>query len=107
MLDAREALDLIPDTDPHHFLCRHVSVTPSGLRFAGPFVEAGNSVVRKFPQAVPHLLRVSFTEEDGTRLQVGRWGVTKDFLTGSVFSTLSQSLDVCGRWYQFLARVFP
>ena len=47
VLDSREHLDLIPDTDPHHFLVRHVNVTPTGLRFSGPFVEASNSVVRK------------------------------------------------------------
>jgi hypothetical protein len=29
----------------------------------------GNSIVRRYPQGMPHLLRVSFVEEDRTRLQ--------------------------------------
>lgn len=50
-------------------------------------------------------LRVSFVEEDRTSLQLGRWGISKDFLTHHVYAALTQPIDLCGRYYQFLGCV--
>lgn len=100
VLKLREQMNLLPDEN--HFFCRHVYITPSGRLFDGPFVEQSNSVMRKFPQATDFFLRVSFVEEDRTSLQLGRWGISKDFLTHHVYAALTQPLDICGRFYQFL-----
>lgn len=63
----------------------------------------GNSMIRRHPGAIANLLRVTFVEEDLARLQVGRWGISSDFLHSHLYSTLTQSLDLCGRYFEFLA----
>lgn len=123
VVDLRERLNLV--VDENHFLCRHVFITPTGRFFEGPFVEQvihplgltlfeleadcvdsqGNSIIRKYPQGVDHFLRVSFVEEDRTQIQVGRWGISKELLWSHVYTPLTELLDLCGRFFEFLAHV--
>ncbi|KAK7947707.1 RNA-dependent RNA polymerase [Apiospora aurea] len=44
-------------------------VSPTGLTFHGPELEAKNRILRRFPDHVEYFLRVQFSEEDGQNLR--------------------------------------
>jgi RNA-dependent RNA polymerase len=66
MKEVPEAIDLSPGT----FMCHHVTVTPTRMLLAGPYVIQSNRVIRQYRGYEDHFIRVDFRDED--RLQY-RW----------------------------------
>lgn len=85
-----------------HFLCRHAVVSPMRITLEGPFIEEGSSIVRRYPEGVDSLLRVSFVDEDGSPLRVGRTGVGRKFLEQQILAPLLDGINLAGRNYVFL-----
>lgn len=93
-------LEVLRDENVIH--CRHVAITPTSMYFEGPFVEASNAIVRRYPAGQDDFLRVSFVDEDRTKLQNSRWGVSPDFVRQLVLRPLLDGLDISGRDYKVL-----
>ncbi|KIY73502.1 RdRP-domain-containing protein [Cylindrobasidium torrendii FP15055 ss-10] len=51
------------------FMCLHVTVTPTKIRYDGPYPERSNRVIRSFPfEQYANFIRVTFTDEGGSHL---------------------------------------
>lgn len=86
------------------FSCHHVSVTPTGMKFSGPFEEQSNRVFRKYPDHHPYFIRVAFEEE--TRLQLRfDWEVDGATFVKNRYGTILREteLKIGGRMHRFLA----
>ncbi|CCM00004.1 uncharacterized protein FIBRA_02029 [Fibroporia radiculosa] len=88
---------------PGHFLCHHVTYTPTRMILEGPYVSQSNRVIRRYPDHQDHFLRVDFRDED--RLQY-RWAREVDgssLLFDRVGGVLRSGFELAGRYFEFLA----
>lgn len=79
-----------------------LDVTPAAYNMEGPEWMGSNRVLRMFPDHHDHFLKVSFVEENLTKIQQGR-----DFKLDAILSDrweliLNGGLQLCGRTFQFL-----
>lgn len=86
------------------FLCYHVSVTPTGMKFNGPFQEQSNRVLRRYPDHHSCFIRVSFEEETRSKLRSDREVDGAAFVKRRYGTILREGgLEVGGRQHKFLA----
>lgn len=77
-------------------------ITPTAVYLAGPDVEAGNRVLRKYARFSEHFLRVTFMDENGDTFYFD-----KDFSNEAIFhwrfkAILNEGVEVAGRLFKFL-----
>lgn len=85
------------------FECLHVVVTPTRLRFVGPFMEGTNRIVRRYAAHTDSFLRVSFEDETRTKYRFDHDVDGRSFILERVGSILRKGLTVGGRKFEFLA----
>ena len=86
------------------FTCYHVSVTPTTMKFSGPFQERSNRVFRKYPDRHSCFIRVSFEEETRLQLRFDREVDGAAFVKKRYGTILRETgLKIGGRSYRFLA----
>ena len=93
-----------PSLDPSTAVPIHrVFVTPLRTICWGPEVDSPNRVLRQFSEHLDRFLRVSFTDEDWSRLQISKTDEPMDELYKRVRRILRDGLVVGGRHFEFLA----
>ncbi|KAF9650744.1 RdRP-domain-containing protein [Thelephora ganbajun] len=86
------------------FSCYHVSITPTAMKFSGPFQERSNRVFRKYPDRHSYFIRVTFEEETRLQLRFDREVDGATFVKKRYGTILRETgLKVGGRRYWFLA----
>jgi RNA-dependent RNA polymerase len=86
------------------FSCYHVSVTPTAMKFSGPFQERSNRVFRRYPTHHSYFIRVSFEEETRLQLRFDREVDGAAFVKMRYGRILRETgLKIGGRMYRFLA----
>ena len=86
------------------FSCYHVSVTPTAMKFDGPFQERSNRVFRRYPDRHSCFIRVTFEEETRLHLRFDREVDGAAFVKRRYGTILRETgLKVGGRRYWFLA----
>jgi RNA-dependent RNA polymerase len=86
------------------FSCYHVSVTPTAMKFSGPFQERSNRVFRRYPDHHSCFIRVSFEEETRLQLRFDREVDGATFVKKRYGTILRETgLKIAGRSYRFLA----
>jgi len=84
--------------------CYHVSVTPTAMKFHGPFQERSNRVFRRYPNHHSCFIRVTFEEETRLQLRFDREVDGASFVKKRYGKILREAgLKISGRWYWFLA----
>ncbi|KAK0463788.1 RNA dependent RNA polymerase-domain-containing protein [Desarmillaria tabescens] len=86
-----------------HFLCCHVTFSPTRIILEGPYATQSNRIIRKYAGYDDHFIRVDFRDED--RLSY-RWDRAVDgasFVRKRVGDTLKQGFELGGRNFEFLA----
>ena len=93
-----------PNLDPSTAVPIHrVFVTPLRTICWGPETDTPNRVIRQFSQHLDRFLRVSFTDEDWNKLQVGKSEESVEEIYDRVRRTLRDGLVVGHRRFEFLA----
>ncbi|KAK4703609.1 proteasome activator subunit 4, partial [Phenoliferia sp. Uapishka_3] len=82
-------------------VCRHVVITPTSLRFEGPFPDQSNSILRRY-DSPENFIRVSLRDEDFDRLHFDREWDLSLFLRQRFLHIFTEGLDVAGRRFEFL-----
>ncbi|KAF2429652.1 RdRP-domain-containing protein [Tothia fuscella] len=85
----------------HLFLVYHFRVTPTGIYLEGPEKEVSNRVLRKHIDHLDSFVRVTFSEEDGERLDF-QWNTNLDPVYARYKDVLNTSISICDKSYQFL-----
>ena len=86
------------------FTCYHVSVTPTAMKFSGPFQERSNRVFRRYPNRHSCFIRVAFEEETRLHLRFDREVDGAAFVKERYGTILRETgLKIGGRVYRFLA----
>ena len=86
------------------FSCHHVSVTPTAMKFSGPFPERSNRVFRRYPNRHSCFIRVTFEEETRLQLRFDREVDGATFVKKRYGTILRETgLKIAGRRYWFLA----
>ena len=86
------------------FSCYHVSVTPTAMKFTGPFQEKSNRVFRRYPGHHSCFIRVTFEEETRLKLRFDREVDGATFVKSRYGTILRETgLKICGLQYMFLA----
>ena len=86
------------------FSCYHVSVTPTAMKFTGPFQEQSNRVFRRYPDHHSCFIRVTFEEETRLQLRFDREVDGAAFVRKRYGTILRETgLKIGGRTYRFLA----
>ena len=86
------------------FTCYHVSVTPTAMKFHGPFQERSNRVFRRYPKHHSCFIRVTFEEETRLQLRFDREVDGASFVKKRYGVILRETgLKIGGRRYRFLA----
>lgn len=86
------------------FSCHHVSVTPTAMKFSGPFPERSNRVFRRYPDRHSCFIRVTFEEETRLQLRFDREVDGATFVKKRYGTILRETgLKIAGRRYWFLA----
>ncbi|KAF9791853.1 RNA dependent RNA polymerase-domain-containing protein [Thelephora terrestris] len=86
------------------FSCYHVSVTPTAMKFSGPFQEKSNRVFRKYPNRHSCFIRMTFEEETRLKFRFDREVDGATFVKKRYGTILRETgLKICGREYFFLA----
>ena len=86
------------------FTCYHVSVTPTAMKFNGPFQERSNRVFRRYPDRHSCFVRVSFEEETRLQFRFDREVDGAAFVKKRYGTILRETgLKIGGRKYRFLA----
>ena len=86
------------------FSCYHVSVTPTAMKFSGPFPERSNRVFRKYPDRHSCFIRVTFEEETRLQLRFDREVDGATFVKKRYGAILRETgLNIAGRRHWFLA----
>lgn len=93
--------------------CYRVLVTPSKIYCLGPELEKSNYVVKHFSAHASDFLRVSFVDEDWSKLpsdaisaKIGSGVFSEPFRTGiytRILSILRDGLHICSKKFEFLA----
>ncbi|KAF5354905.1 hypothetical protein D9756_005520 [Leucocoprinus leucothites] len=82
----------------------HVTLTPTTMFLAGPFLEKSNRVIRRYQKAHQEsFLRVDFREEDGLQYRDDRDVNRRAFIRNRLEPILKDRLVVAGREFEFLA----
>ncbi|KAK8038458.1 hypothetical protein PG993_006869 [Apiospora rasikravindrae] len=76
-------------------------VSPTGLTFHGPELEAKNRILRRFPDHVEYFLRVQFSDEDGQNLRFNP-KASNDEIYGRFKEVFKKGFAIGGRHYYFL-----
>jgi RNA-dependent RNA polymerase len=80
------------------FSCYHVSVTPTAMKFNGPFPERSNRVFRRYPNRHSCFIRVTFEEETRLQLRFDREVDGATFVKKRYGTILRETgLKICGR----------
>ena len=86
------------------FTCYHVSVTPTAMKFNGPFQDRSNRVFRRYPDHHSCFIRVAFEEETRLQLRFDREVDGAAFVKKRYGTILRETgLKIGGRMYRFLA----
>jgi hypothetical protein len=86
---------------PHLRLIHHVRVTPTGVYLEGPEQEVTNRVLRKYNDNLDCFARVTFSDEDGERIEF-QWNTSLDEVYIRIQAVLDGSLAICGQDFAFL-----
>ncbi|KAK1223808.1 hypothetical protein PQX77_013332 [Marasmius sp. AFHP31] len=94
---------LLP-TEGSLFELLHVTITPTTMKFEGPFPERSNRVVRLYDRICHEsFLRVRFTEEGSVQYRFDREIDGTSFIKHRVGRFLLSGLKIAGRTFEFLA----
>ena len=105
------ARDYVPETKTladmaleETFSCHHVSVTPTAIKFSGPFQEQSNRVFRRYPDHHSCFIRVTLEEETRLQLRFDREVDGAAFVRRRYGTILRETgLKIGGRPCRFLA----
>ncbi|KAL6536899.1 hypothetical protein OROHE_012483 [Orobanche hederae] len=100
-----------PSVDDDLVHIHRVQVTPTKVYFYGPEANASNRVLREFRDHIDNFLRVSFVEEDWSKMYasdlsprgVGGDESTRTKLYERILSTLRNGITIGSRKFEFLA----
>ena len=99
-----ELRGLANPTPEDTFSCFHVSVTPTAMKFTGPFQEKSNRVFRRYPNHHSCFIRMTFEEETRLKFRFDREVDGATFVKRRYGTILRETgLKICGRQYLFLA----
>ena len=86
------------------FWCHRVSVTPTTMKFSGPFLEQSNRVFRRYRNDYSCFIRVTFEEETRLQLRFDREVDGATFVRKRYGTILREKgLKIGGRMHRFLA----
>ena len=85
----------------HLMLIHRVRVTPASIYLEGPEPEVGNRVVRNHMEHLDFFARLTFSEEDGDRLEQ-KFDVDPQQIYSRFLDILNTGIDICGSRYSFL-----
>ena len=86
----------------HIRLIHRAIITPAGVYLEGPEPETINRVIRRFPEAADHFLRVEFGDEDFERLRFERGASLHHVIHKDFKHILDRGLHVADRRFEFL-----
>ncbi|TFK54621.1 RdRP-domain-containing protein [Heliocybe sulcata] len=86
-----------------HFLCHHVSFTPTRMILEGPYVIQSNRVIRRYEGYDQYFLRVDFRDEDRLQYRWDREVIAEFFLKERVGKILKNGFELASRKFEFLA----
>jgi hypothetical protein len=85
------------------FACIHrLDIMPAGYNLEGPVTMGNNRVLRLFPENHDRFLKVTFSEEDLTKIHQNREYDLSPILQDRWFAILSKGINLAGRHFQFL-----
>ncbi|ORY85390.1 RNA dependent RNA polymerase-domain-containing protein [Leucosporidium creatinivorum] len=82
-------------------VCRHVVLTPSGIKLEGPLPDQSNATLRRYGKA-EYFLRVSIREEDLEKHRHDFRVDMKDFIRRRYLPFFVDGIPLCGRTFRFL-----
>lgn len=92
----------IPRINSEGAFIHRADLTPAAYNMDGPEWMGSNRVLRLFPDHHDHFLKVSFVEENLTKIQQGRDLKLDTILHNRWSSVLQNGLRLCGQTFQFL-----
>ena len=87
---------------PHIGLIHKALVTPAGVYLEGPEPEAKNRVLRAYSEHTDHFLRVTFSDEDGERMNFDRFVSLEEIYHSRFKSVLDGVISIASRQFAFL-----
>ena len=88
--------------DPNAAWIHRLDITPAAYNMDGPEWTGTNRVLRLYPSYHDRFLKVSFTEEDLSKIQQNRDIVFEAILKGRWASAFKRGIKICGRSFYFL-----
>ena len=87
---------------PHIGLIHKALVTPAGVYLEGPEPEAKNRVLRAYFEHTDHFLRVTFSDEDGERMNFDRFVSLEEIYHSRFKNVLDRVISIANRRFAFL-----
>lgn len=87
---------------PDVLTIHRAEITPTAIYLAGPDVEEGNRVLRKYAGFSEHFLRVTFMDEDGETFYFDKNFSNTDIFHWRFKEILNDGVEVAGRLFKFL-----
>ncbi|GJE87096.1 RdRP-domain-containing protein [Phanerochaete sordida] len=91
------------ELSPGHFMCHHVTVTPTRMLLEGPYVIQSNRVIRQYRGYEDHFVRVDFRDEDRLQYRWDRDTDGKSLLEKRVGGILKGGFSLATRHFEYLA----
>ncbi|KAL8929002.1 MAG: hypothetical protein Q9208_001445 [Pyrenodesmia sp. 3 TL-2023] len=116
-LDQKAVVDLLnqniealAEESPYPFLgqtsdlltIHRAEITPTAVYLAGPDVEAGNRVLRKYARFSEYFLRVTFMDENGDTFYFDKNDSNRAIFHWRFKDILNEGVEVAGRLFKFL-----
>ena len=87
---------------PHICLIHKALVTPAGVYLEGPEPEAKNRVLRAYSEHTDHFIRVTFSDEDGERINFDRFVSLEEIFHSRFKNVLDGVISIASRRFAFL-----
>jgi hypothetical protein len=85
----------------HLLLIHRIRITPTGIYLEGPSPEPGNRVIRKYRDHVDCFARLTFSDEDGERLEQ-KFDVSVQTVYNNYLDVLRAGINLFGKNFSFL-----
>jgi len=92
----------VTEQHPHIGLVHKALVTPAGIYLEGPEPETKNRVLRAYSDHADHFIRVTFSDEDGERMNFDRFVSLEDIFHSKFKNVLDKAISIAGRQFAFL-----
>jgi hypothetical protein len=91
-----------PRVDPNSVWIHRLDITPAAYNMEGPVWMGGNRFLRLYPKRHDHFLKVTFTEEDLSKISVTKQVSLEVILDTRWGHALKNGVTIAGRHFEFL-----